>query len=401
MGNLNVKLHHLLDQFSTDEKRILLVGASLYIHYALAAVVVLWIIIAMLREKRLLTIIKQVPRSRFALVFCIITTIVAALYENWIGVACGIGLLLVFLYIFYYRTVITKPCFELLLDICIVCSMFFVVWGCIEYYLICQRLDHSVFELFIANSPKNRVHVGSFNANYYAMIIEFTVLLCFYKALQWKSVKHTLWYGFAVIANLFMLVLTGCRTAWVPFVVSVPLLILFFGMYKLFALSLVSIGGVGGFVLMNPELMKRAAYITKDFAKRERIWTTAIQGIKAHPLFGEGPMTYLQIYPLYNGHPTNHSHSVYLDPILSHGIIPVLVVAVYFFSNLKEVIKLFTQKIDVPLFGLMVGFLVTVLLHGMLDYTVYWIQTGILFLMVMSASSMYFQDGYNKGKRKI
>ena len=35
MGNLNVKLHHLLDQFSTDEKRILLVGASLYIHYAL------------------------------------------------------------------------------------------------------------------------------------------------------------------------------------------------------------------------------------------------------------------------------------------------------------------------------------------------------------------------------
>ena len=131
MGNLNVKLHHLLDQFSTDEKRILLVGASLYIHYALAAVVVLWIIIAMLREKRLLTIIKQVPRSRFALVFCIITTIVAALYENWIGVACGIGLLLVFLYIFYYRTVITKPCFELLLDICIVCSMFFVFWGCI------------------------------------------------------------------------------------------------------------------------------------------------------------------------------------------------------------------------------------------------------------------------------
>ena len=68
MGNLNVKLHHLLDQFSTDEKRILLVGASLYIHYALAAVVVLWIIIAMLREKRLLTIIKQVPR--FFVTFC-------------------------------------------------------------------------------------------------------------------------------------------------------------------------------------------------------------------------------------------------------------------------------------------------------------------------------------------
>ena len=78
-----------------------------------------------------------------------------------------------------------------------------------------------------------------------------------------------------------------------------------------------------------------------------------------------------------------------------------MIVAVYFFSNLKEAVKLFTQKIDVPLFGLMVGFLVTVLLHGMLDYTVYWIQTGILFLMVMSASSMYFQDGYNKGKRKI
>lgn len=393
MGTLNVKLHHILDVFNNDEKLILLGVASLYLHYTATIVILVGIVGYLFKKGRIKGIISEVPRTKFVMLFCAITTVVAMLYGNWLGAGCGIGIMLLFLFIFYYRSVATKRMFEVMLDICCALSLLCVVWGVIEYYFICQRLDHSVFELFIANSPKNRVHAGFFNANYYAMMIEFTVLICFYKAMQWKSWKHTVFYAVTALANLFALLLTGCRTAWVPFVVSVPVLILCCRMYKLFGLSVIGIGGVAGFILMNPTLMKRAAFIGKDFAKRERIWTTAIKGIQAHPLFGEGPLTYYKIYPLYDGHPTQHAHNIFLDPILSHGVIPVLIIAVYFGSNLKEIFRLIKRKIDIPMFGLIIGFIITIILHGLLDLTVYWVQTGALFLIIFSSSSIYFRKG--------
>ena len=398
MGKLNAKLHHIFDVFHKDEKLILLGVASLYFHYVVTIAILVGILCYLVKEGRIKEVFLEVPRTKFVLVFCIITTVVALLYGNWLGAVCGVGILLLFLFVFFYRSVATKRMFEVMIDLCILLSLFSVAWAVIEYALICQRLGHSVLELYIANSPKNRVHAGYFNANYYAMMLEFTILMIFYKGMQWKSWKHTLFYTIAVFANLFALLLTGCRTAWVPFVLSVPVLILCCGMYKLFGVSLVGIVGIGSLVLMNPELMKRAAYIGKDFAKRERIWTTAIKGIQAHPLFGEGPLTYYKIYPLYDGHPTQHAHNIFLDPILSHGVIPVLIIAVYFGNNLKEVYRLLRRKIDVPMFGLITAFIITVILHGLLDLTVYWVQTGALFLLMLSSSSIYFRQGSIDGQ---
>lgn len=369
--------------------------ASLYLHYVISIAVIGCVVLYLLKEGRLKDIVLEVPRSKFVLVFCVITTIVALLYQNWLGAVCGVGICVLFFFIFYYRTIATKRMFEVMLDVCCVLSLMCVVVAVVEYAWICQRIGHSVGELFIANSPKNRVHVGFFNANYYAMMLEFTILIIFYKGMQWKSVKHTVFYTICALANLFALVLTGCRTAWVPFVLSVPILILCCRMYKLFGISLVGIIGAVSVVLLNPTLLKRAAFIGKDFAKRERIWTTAIKGIQAHPLFGEGPLTYYQIYPLYDGHPTQHAHNIFLDPILSHGVIPVLIIAVYFGRNLKEVLRLATRKLDLPMFGLIVAFIITILLHGLLDYTVYWVQTGALFLIMLSSSSIYDRKDTN------
>ena len=63
---------------------------------------------------------------------------------------------------------------------------------------------------------------------------------------------------------------------------------------------------------------------------------------------------------------------------------------VYFGSNLKEIYRLFVRRIDLRLCSLIVACILTVLIHGMLDYTVYWVQTGLLFLLILSSSSIYF-----------
>ena len=55
--------------------------------------------------------------------------------------------------------------------------------------------------------------------------------------------------------------------------------------------------------------------------------------------------------------------------------------------------RLYTRRYDVPLFALIVCFVLAVLVHGVLDHTINWIQTGMLFLMVFSASAIYVNNG--------
>ena len=334
-------------------------------------------------------IIQAVPKSGFMIVFCILTSAVAFFSGNILGGVCGIGILLLMLFIFYFRTDINKRLFELLMDACCIISLFCFAWAMMEYCRIIDRLNYSFLQLKVENSPKDRINSTFFNANYYAMMIEFIVLICVYKMMQVKTMHRVIFYVVTIVCNLFALYLSGSRTAWIPFVVTIPFMFLINKRYGYFTASMAGIGGAGLLVLLEPKLMQRAT-IFQDFAKRSNIWETAIKGIQAHPLLGEGPLTYFHIYKQYHGHPTQHAHSVYLDPILSHGIIGVLLAGVYFAGNLKEVYLLFKRRIDLRLFSLICAFILTVLIHGILDYTVYWVQTGLLFLVVLSASSIYF-----------
>ena len=313
----------------------------------------------------------------------------AFFYKNWLGAVCGVAILLIFLFVFYYRTYINKRLFELLLDACCIISLFCVVWALMEYVRIINRLDYHFLDLVIEDSPKDRVNSTFFNANYYAMMIEFIVLICVYKMMQVKTLRRIVFYLFTIAANLFALYLTGCRTAWIPFVVTVPFMFLMNKRFGFFSFSMGAIAVSGISLLVYPELMQRTS-ILGDFLKRAKIWKTAVKGIKAHPLFGEGPLTYYHIYKQYGGHPTQHAHNVILDPLLSHGLIPCIILLVYLGSNLKEVWLLFKRRIDMRLFSLIVAFLLTVLIHGILDYTIYWVQTSLLFFIVFSASSIYF-----------
>lgn len=389
MKNISAFLHRKLDNFTLDEYIIMFVVCSIFLPFEFPLISVVGVLLYLTIKRRWKEIINAVPKAKFAIAFTLITTVVAFLYGNLLGGVCGIGILAVLLFMFYFRTIINKRLFELLLDACCIISLFCFVWAMMEYNRIISRLDYPFLQLKVENSPKNRINSTFFNANYYAMMIEFIVLISIYKMMQVKTMRRIIFYVVTILCNLFALYLTGCRTAWIPFVVTIPFMFLINKRFGYFSCSMGGIAGLGMMVLLEPSLMQRAT-VGEDFVKRATIWNTAIKGIKAHPLFGEGPLTYFHIYKQYNGHPTQHAHSVYLDPFLSHGIIPVLIFAVYLGSNLKEVYLLFKRRIDMRLFSLIAAFILTVLIHGILDYTVYWVQTGMLFLIVLSSSSIYF-----------
>lgn len=390
LDKLKTLLNDKLGGFQKDEYLIIALVCSLFLHFVIPIVLLIGIVIYLGIKKRLLPIIQEVPRAKFALVFCIITSIVALFYKNYLGALCGVGFTFIFLFIFYYRTIINKRLFYTILELCCILSLISVFWSIFQYIGICNRNNLNVFDFKILNKPENRIFAGFFNANYYAMFLEFVILICVYRMIQIKHLLQSKYYIGIALCNMIALYFTGCRTAWVPFLVTVPFMFLINKCWAYLGLSLSGIVGGIGLVVSQPELFQRMT-LGQDMNKRMLIWETAIKGIKAHPLLGEGPLTYYQIYPLYNGHPTQHAHSVYLDPFLSHGIILVLVFAVYLGSNMKQVYYLWKRKIDIQLFSLIGGFILTVLIHGLLDYTIYWVQTALLFLFVISSSSMYFR----------
>lgn len=389
MNRLKGFLHRKLDGFTLDEYLIMIVVCSIFLPFYCCLFAIAGVLIYLSFEKRLMSIIYQVPRARWAIVFCVVTGIASLVNGNYLGGACSLGLLLAALFVFYYRTIINKRLFELLIDACCILSLFCFVWTIMEYLEIIDRFDYNFSDLIVLNSPKNRVNSTFFNANYYAMMIEFIVLMCVYKMMQAKTMRRIVFYVITIGCNMFALYLTGCRTAWIPFVVTIPFMFLINKRFGYLSMAMGAYGVAGIALLLKPEILQRTSIFT-DFEKRAKIWSTAIKGIEAHPFFGEGPLTYYHIYAQYDGHPTQHAHSVYLDPILSHGIIGVAIIAVYFVSNLKQIWLLFKRRIDMRLFSLITACILTVLIHGILDYTVYWVQTGILFLLILSSSSIYF-----------
>ena len=144
--------------------------------------------------------------------------------------------------------------------------------------------------------------------------------------------------------------------------------------------------GIAGFFVLNPDKFPRIEYLISNLDVRIQIWSCAIQGIKASPLLGQGPFTYMMILDKYNGHLTQHAHSVYLDPLLSFGIIGLACLVPYIYDNCKHLYKI---KEHYSYIALVMGFIGVLLIHGILDYTIFWIHTGLFFLFVLSSFEMF------------
>ncbi len=297
----------------------------------------------------------------------------------------------------YYRQHISAESFEFFMDTTLILSLVAALVAIIQYFIILHRFNIDGFELIIFNTPKNRVDSFYFNANYYAMMIEFWVGIAFYKILRLTQEEHVNFkkiggYCIIILINLFTLVLSGCRTAWPAMLAGLAIMLLFAHFYKLF--GLIAAGGMAsaGFLFTHKSYIPRASNITKYLGVRQKIWRAALASIKDHPLFGEGPLTYMHIWKQYNGHNTQHAHNIFLDPPLSFGIVGILMILPYFISCIKRTYITYKLHKNDTLVALIIGLIVMTYIHGLLDYTIFFIQTSFTLFMVISSFDIYREE---------
>ncbi|MGF0143485.1 O-antigen ligase family protein [Sharpea azabuensis] len=354
-------------------------------------------LIILLKRGELVEAYKNTKASYFILFFCALLAIVSLFYQNYLGILVTVGILMLGSFAVYYRQHISAESFEFFMDTTLILSLVAALVAIIQYFIILHRFNIDGFELIIFNTPKNRVDSFYFNANYYAMMIEFWVGIAFYKILRLTQEEHVNFkkiggYCIIILINLFTLVLSGCRTAWPAMLAGLAIMLLFAHFYKLFGLIVAGGMASAGFLFTHKNYIPRASNITKYLGVRQKIWRAAIASIKDHPLFGEGPLTYMHIWKQYNGHNTQHAHNIFLDPPLSFGIVGILMILPYFISCIKRTYITYKLHKNDTLVALIIGLIVMTYIHGLLDYTIFFIQTSFTLFMVISSFDIYREE---------
>lgn len=379
-----------MQQHFTHQQRYIIVAVlSLFLPFYICAGIILFLTLRLMWTGEIQRAYHKDKFNRFLFFFCCLSMIVSLCYKNYLGILIAFFILIAGLFTMYYKEHITPELFDFITSIIILLSLFAALYGLMEYMAILKSFNIDQFEIIIFNKPKDRINSVYFNANYYAMMIEFFITLAFYKILKLKNIKQEfgkfLYYILVIGVNLFMLVLTACRTAWPALAAGILIMLIVDKHYKTCTCIAIVVALACIYFLINPSHFPRVDNIVTYFTKRTIIWDTAVKNIVRHPIFGQGPLTYMNIYELYDGHPTQHAHSVYLDPILCFGFGGLAVIAPVFYSNFKAMFKVWKNKINKTLCSLIACYIVIVLVHGTMDYTIFFVQTGMLFLFILSS----------------
>lgn len=348
---------------SADETAALLAVASLFLPYIISAIVLIIVIARALILKESRQKIFAGKDVKIVLVFMLLNAAAPIYYKNYLGIACFLGISGILFFGLFLRSVMTEQLFNRISDASAYMSMV-----------------AAVAASFI-KAPEHDMRSPSFffNPNYYGAMITFVIILCAYRII---SKQGNLFFLLAAIAvNVYGLLMADCQSAFFSIAFGIWLLLLFKKCYKSFAV--VSALAVLGIVFL-PHLtfiMPRISGALENIMKRADIWNAGFSAFLETPFFGRGLMAYKQIGVEFGGPYNNHCHNIFIDMLLSFGVIGSVPLLIFVVRNILEI----KGKKIMPLILSLLG---ATLLHGLVDVTLIWIQTGAFALFLLSAPYM-------------
>lgn len=359
---------------SRQEKFLVAISLSIFTPLPVAIGMMVFFTGVILYKGEGMKYLKKVPAYRLVLTFIGVELAVSVLYLNLIGVASGIWLWMTFIYIGYFRTHITKESFKLMTGLFIGLSIFIAVIGFREYLGICERLNIPWQSFDIQEKPRDRISAIYINANLYATICEIEILLCLHRYVETKHIYSRFYYVAVALLNLSMIYLTGCRTAFLPFLLVFPVYFYLRDKKTLLLIAIVAEMLALILAVMFPFLLPRMGGFS-TFTSRLKIWSSAIEMIKDHFLFGCGTETYGLLKDLYQAHNAPHCHNIYLDALCSYGAVGAIMIVEYCKKMWHEWKKS----------ALSIGLLIIILVHGILDCTILYPIIMLLCLIIWNA----------------
>lgn len=312
-------------------------------------------------------------------------------HRNWVGAACGAGILIFLALFLYLRQTLTarraERCFGLIGALSMVAALYAIVEKGV-YLLWPSLATHG-----IALPSNDELRCASLfgNPNEYASVITVAVLLAVHGLLEKKG--HARFYWFCLTLNLVGMLLCGSLMGMLELYCAVLALLAFRKKGKL----LLAFGGataVGGAALwIFPRLLPHLAAAHHSFALRARIWKLAVVMLREAPLFGRGLLSYWMFSPDYVGQElgfpvrvSTNAHNLLLDGLLSFGLVGVTLLVFYLAAAISPAVRRYADRSGQPLSALAFAALIGAAVHGLCDVTAVWPQVTLLLGLVTAAA---------------
>lgn len=368
-----------------SSKELILLGIilSIFLPFYLFVVVFCLYIISLIFTGDMKSILQKMGEHPMLLLFLGYSTVISILAQNWMGLVASVGMFLFAILFLHYQSILSHKFFRLILQLVLFGSVLSAAFASLEHFQIVKKFNYAFLSPNMQVWHQNRAEVTFFNPNYYGIICCFCIMIAFYlfttTKLNWLKV-------FCVIAgfvNLFGLNFTQNRTAF-PAIIAGAVIYLFTTIknWKAFWLS-IGVFAIGLSFLFSSDLGVRMGTLDSSMEERISIWDAGMALFKQNPFWGEGPLTYMHSYPRIHAPYHEHAHSLYIDTILSYGIVGTILLVLSSVAPVRLMMDMSQESGKRPIIGLYLSFLTVVAVHGIFDLALFWIQSGFIFLLVM------------------
>lgn len=368
-----------------SSKELILLGIilSIFLPFYLFVVVLCLYIISLIFTGDMKSILQKMGEHPMLLLFLSYSTVISILAQNWMGLVASVGMFLFTIFFLHYQSILSHKFFRLILQFVLFGSVLSAAFASLEHFQIVKKFNYAFLSPNMQVWHQNRAEVTFFNPNYYGIICCFCIMIAFYlfttTKLNWLKV-------FCVIAgfvNLFGLNFTQNRTAF-PAIIAGAIIYLFTTIknWKAFWLS-IGVFAIGLSFLFSSDLGVRMGTLDSSMEERISIWDAGMALFKQNPFWGEGPLTYMHSYPRIHAPYHEHAHSLYIDTILSYGIVGTILLVLSSVAPVRLIMDMSQESGKRPIIGLYLSFLTVVAVHGIFDLALFWIQSGFIFLLVM------------------
>lgn len=368
-----------------SSKELILLGIilSIFLPFYLFVVVFCLYIISLIFTGDMKSILQKMGEHPMLLLFLGYSTVISILAQNWMGLVASVGMFLFAILFLHYQSILSHKFFRLILQLVLFGSVLSAAFASLEHFQIVKKFNYAFLSHNMQVWHQNRAEVTFFNPNYYGIICCFCIMIAFYlfttTKLNWLKV-------FCVIAgfvNLFGLNFTQNRTAF-PAIIAGAIIYLFTTIknWKAFWLS-IGVFAIGLSFLFSSDLGVRMGTLDSSMEERISIWDAGMALFKQNPFWGEGPLTYMHSYPRIHAPYHEHAHSLYIDTILSYGIVGTILLVLSSVAPVRLMMDMSQESGKRPIIGLYLSFLTVVAVHGIFDLALFWIQSGFIFLLVM------------------
>lgn len=368
-----------------SSKELILLGIilSIFLPFYLFVVVLCLYIISLIFTGDMKSILQKMGEHPMLLLFLSYSTVISILAQNWMGLVASVGMFLFTIFFLHYQSILSHKFFRLILQFVLFGSVLSAAFASLEHFQIVKKFNYAFLSPNMQVWHQNRAEVTFFNPNYYGIICCFCIMIAFYlfttTKLNWLKV-------FCVIAgfvNLFGLNFTQNRTAF-PAIIAGAIIYLFTTIknWKAFWLS-IGVFAIGLIFLFSSDLGVRMGTLDSSMEERISIWDAGMALFKQNPFWGEGPLTYMHSYPRIHAPYHEHAHSLYIDTILSYGIVGTILLVLSSVAPVRLMMDMSQESGKRPIIGLYLSFLTVVAVHGIFDLALFWIQSGFIFLLVM------------------